>query len=107
MKGVMAGTATLAVVLGLGSWFPPLHAQNSPSMAQTQDGGQTQETQTFTGRIIKEGDSFALKDEVNNATYRLDDQEKAKAHEGKQVRVKGTLDSATNTIRISDMEPSA
>jgi lipopolysaccharide export system protein LptA len=107
MKGLMAGAVTLAVVLCLGSSSPSLHAQDSPSTAPTQDSGQTQEMQTFTGTVVKNGDSFTLKDEVNNATYGLDDQERAKPHEGKQVRVKGTLDSATNTIRISELEPSA
>jgi hypothetical protein len=107
MKGLVAVTATLAVVLGLVSLSPRSQAQDGPSMTQTQDSGQKQDVQAFTGEIVKEGDSFVLKDEISNVTYRLDDQEKAKEHEGKHVRVNGSLDSTTNTIKVSDLAPVA
>ena len=38
-------------------------------------------------------------------TYHLDDQAKAKKYEGKKVRVTGTLDTQSNTIQISEIEP--
>ena len=107
MKGLMLGTAMLTGILGLVSLSPCLHAQESQSITQAQDSSQQQDVQTFNGTITKESDTFVLKDAVNNVTYRLDDQEKAKAHEGKQVKVTGTLDTATNTIRMSGLEPSA
>ena len=34
-----------------------------------------------------------------------DDQDKAKQFEGKDVKVEGTLDVATNTIRVSNILP--
>jgi hypothetical protein len=107
MKGLMAVTATLAVVLGLFCLSPRSHAQDSPSISQTQDTGQQQDTKTFTGTLMKDGDKLVLKDEASNVTYHLDDQEKAKEHEGKQVRINGTLNDATNTIRVSSLEPSS
>jgi FlaG/FlaF family flagellin (archaellin) len=46
-----------------------------------------------------------LKDETSNVTYKLDDQDKAKDNEGKTVTINGSLDSSTNTIRISTLQP--
>lgn len=70
-------------------------AQASPSQAETPD--------SFSGTVVKVGNKFVLK--TDTATYRLDDQEKAKQFEGKQVKVSGSLDKATRTIHISDIQP--
>ncbi len=70
-------------------------AQASPSQAETPD--------SFSGTVVKVGNKFVLK--TDTATYHLDDQEKAKQFEGKQVKVSGSLDKATRTIHISDIQP--
>jgi hypothetical protein len=78
----------------------PAAAPNPPTaMPQASD------TQTFTGKIAKAGGKYVLKDMTNKMTYRLDDQEKAKEFEGKNVKVSGMLDPATNTIRVAAIEP--
>ena len=71
---------------------PP--AQQQPSEAQTQ---------TFTGKIVKEGDKYVLK-VAGNTSYQLADQSSAKPYEDKDVKVVGTLDASSNTIRIVKIE---
>jgi methionine-rich copper-binding protein CopC len=70
-------------------------AQASPSEAQSQE--------SFTGTVVKVGKKFVLK--TDTATYQLDDREKAKQFEGKQVKVNGSLDKATRTLHIIDIQP--
>jgi len=60
--------------------------------------------QTLTGTIIKDGSRYVLK-VSGTSTYQLDDQDKAKQFEGKQVKVNGSLDKATSTIHITDIQP--
>jgi hypothetical protein len=62
------------------------------------------ESQTFTGKVAKSGSKLVLKDTASKATYALDDQDKAKQFEGQTVKVTGTLDSQTNTIRVANIE---
>jgi len=66
---------------------------------------QASESQTFTGKIAKAGSKMVLKDSATNATYALDDQDKAKQFVGQTVRVTGRLDPQSNTIRVATIEP--
>jgi len=65
---------------------------------------QQAEAQTFTGTIMKAGDSFTLSDSEHRASYKLDDAQKASRFEGKKVKVTGTLDAQNRTIRIQTIE---
>ena len=58
---------------------------------------------TFMGRIIKNGASYILKVSSNSA-YQLDDQDRVKQYEGKQVRITGTLDADGKSLHISSIE---
>ena len=69
-------------------------AQASPSEAQSQE--------SFTGMVVKVGKKYVLK--TDTATYQLDDQERAKQFEGKQVKVSGSLDKATGIIHITEIQ---
>ena len=62
--------------------------------------------QAFTGMIVKSGGMYVLQT-AENVTYQLDDQERAKAYEGKQVQVTGSLDKSANMIKISDIKQTA
>jgi len=81
---------------------PP--AETSPG-AQTSTGSQTAE-QSFQGMISESQGSYVLK-ESTGTTYQLDDQKKAKDFSGQSVKVTGTLDSSTNTIRVSSISPAS
>jgi hypothetical protein len=61
--------------------------------------------QTFNGKISKSGGKYVLKDTATQTSYTLDDQDRAKQYEGKTVKVTGSLDSSSNTIRVASIEP--
>ena len=96
---------------------PPTFAQEqqpqstSPATQSAQDQASSQamnpaaDSQTFTGQIAKAGGKYVLKDTTTQSTYKLDDQDRAKQFEGKTVKVVGKLDSQSNMIRVSTIEP--
>jgi hypothetical protein len=100
------------IVLGLGLLTISLYAQEqpgaqpgqSPASAQSAQG---QQSQTFAGKIVKAKDGLVLKDEATNTTYKLDNEDQAKQYVGKSVKVTGTVDPATNTIHVANIEMGA
>ena len=73
--------------------------QSSPTQASPEAPSQES---SFSGTVVKVGRKYVPK--TDTATYQLDDQEKAKQFEGKQVKVSGSLDKATGTLHITDIQ---
>jgi hypothetical protein len=95
--------ASLALCFALGC-APMLQAQSqSQEPKTTQD---TQKNQTLLGKVVKTrtGQYALLTDEQNGKGVYLDDQDKAKEFEGKNVKVTGVLDVATNMLHVSTIE---
>ena len=99
--------APLAVGLALGSPLvvPFLRAQ--PQNQEPNAQQEQQKTQTFIGKVVKarNGQYALLTDEQAGKGVYLDDQEKAKEFEGKNVKVTGVLDMAKNIVHVTDIEP--
>jgi Protein of unknown function (DUF5818) len=74
----------------------PAQTANSPSQQQPA-------AQSFTGTITKTGDKFVLT-VAGGVTYQLDNQDRAKQYEGKQVTIIGNLDSTSNTLHVSSIQ---
>ena len=121
MKNNLSMLATLALAAAL---LPAAFAQQDQSpqpksdQTQSQPGsdqpqsqttpapGASADTQTqnsFSGTVVKVGKHYVLK--TDKMTYRLDDETKAKQFEGKQVKVTGSLDSATSVLHVTDISP--
>ena len=79
--------------------WQPGQPVNTPS----QDGPRQVAAQTLTGTILKDGNRYILK-VSNSSTYQLDDQERAKQYEGKQVKVAGTLDANGGSFHVISIE---
>jgi hypothetical protein len=75
----------------------PAQSANPPAQPQPPAA------QTFTGTIVKDGNRYVLK-VSSNTVYQLDDQERAKQYEGKQVKVAGALDATGNSLHITSIE---
>lgn len=114
----LALSLLLALVLGLSTQViaqPTSQDGDHGKVAQqqaTQDQQQqmpssTADAKTFTGKIVQASGKLVLRDTVSNATYQLDDQNKAKQFVGKDVKVTGTLDEASGLIRVTAIEPGA
>lgn len=60
-------------------------------------------TQSFAGKIVKDGGKYVLK-VASNSTYQLDTQADVQQYENQDVKVIGTLDKVSNTIRVVKIE---
>jgi hypothetical protein len=101
---------SIVAVLVLAGLALTLSAQETPT-TQTQDNTaqqpadeQSQRTaQSFEGKIMKAGDKLVLRDAATRASYQLDDQDKAKQYQGKNVKVMATVDPNTNTLHVIEI----
>src|ERR1700693_1995864 len=71
------------------------------------DISQTQaqpEAKTFAGTILKSGENFVLSESSTKSRYMLDNQDKARPYEGKNAKITGTIDGASNLIHIETIQ---
>jgi hypothetical protein len=104
IRNLWAGLSALGIVLASAQLTPILQGQSqsqAPSAQQDQ-----QKSQTFVGKIVKakNGQYALLTDEQAGKGAFLDDQEKAKQFEGKNVKVTGVLEAARALIHVSNIE---
>ena len=108
-----AAPGALGLVLGVLQFNPVLRAQSQTPPPGQQDqqkspGQQDQQkSQVFVGKIIKVSDGryALLTDEKAGKGVYLDDQDKAKQFEGKNVKVTGVLEAAKNLVHVTDIKP--
>lgn len=107
-----ANLFVVLVALGVIAWAVPVakvHAVNHGAVLTAQQdepaepAAQETEAQTFTGQIMNHDGKYTLHSE-DDETYQLDDQEKAKGFDGKNVKVTGTLDEESMTIHVKEIE---
>jgi hypothetical protein len=103
-KNFPAASLVLGLALCSVQISPILSAQSQnqdPNAQQDQ-----QKTQTFLGKIVKinSGEFALLTDEQAGKGVFLDDQEKAKQFEGKNVKVTGVLDMAKKIVHVTNIE---
>lgn len=98
---------------GLGVSLSAQQTQSTPadqgSTAQQQQTDATnpqQSARSFQGKIAKSGDQLVLQEDATQTAYKLDNQDKAKQFEGKNVKVMATMDPSTNTLHVVDITPS-
>ena len=60
--------------------------------------------QTYVGKIDKKEDQYILLNKAKKASYKLDDATQSEKFNGDDVKVVGTLDSATNMIHVQSIE---
>ena len=83
--------------------LPQPDPQDQPGKQPANPQNQQTPTQSFTGKIVKNGGSYVLK-VASNATYQLDSQGDMGQYEDQDVKVIGKLDTASNTIRVVKIE---
>jgi len=99
------GLLLVAVMMGALTFAPAVRAQSQSQPPTAQQEPSQQKSRTFVGEIVKakNGQYALLTDKQKGTGFYLDNQDKAKQFEGKDVKVMGTLDIATNTIHVSDI----
>jgi len=93
----------LACALALGSPFVVAGPAGKQDQAQQQPNQNQSKSATFTGTIVKNGDSYVLRDS-SGAMFGLDDPERARPFEGKTVKVTGQLDEQAKVIHVESIE---
>ena len=109
LQRIFRSLALACALLGLAmlSFGQSNTAQRPETQTSTQSNdtpASAQSMQTFQGTIDRAGNGYVLKD-GSGTTYQLDDQKKAKDYAGQQVKVTGSLDTASNTIHVSSITP--
>jgi hypothetical protein len=56
-------------------------------------------------KCVEKGAKLVLVSSADKKTFALDNQEKAKEHVGVEVKVTGTLDKASQSIKVESIEP--
>jgi len=100
--GLLAGMCLSGTQLSAQQQSDPQPAPPPSQQQQAPDAqGQSQQTQaqTFAGTIMKSGDKYVLQD-TSGTNYDIDRQDLVKSHEGKKVRINGTLDPDGKTIHV-------
>ena len=82
---------------------PQPDPQNQQPKPPANGQDQTPTTQSFTGKIVKDGGKYVLK-VASNTTYQLEEQASVKQYENQDVKIIGSLDTESNTIRIVKIE---
>jgi hypothetical protein len=85
--------------------FHPLNAETASEISTARaalPAAEAEAAKSFTGRISLMDGKYVLVSETD--TFQLDDQERAKAFDGKTVSVTGTLDADTKTIHVADIK---
>lgn len=100
-----ASTGSRSNMVALQGQQPATPQQTTPQQAEP--GSQAQQAQSFTGTIKNANGEYVLYVPASRTAYKLDDQSKAKQFEGQTVTVQGVLDSSTNTIKVSDIQPAS
>jgi hypothetical protein len=108
-RNLMDFFALLAIVLAVGvAWANPLvgagyaRAQDQATPQQQPDRNQAKSA-TFTGTIVKNRKQYLLQDS-SGQIYGLDDSQKAKAFEGKSVKVTGLLDEQAKLLHVVNIK---
>ena len=101
--GSTIGALVLACAL---AWAGPINTSSNRAQdqAQPQQPDQQQiKSATFRGIIIKIGDDYVLHD-AQGTLYKLDDPDRAKPFENKEVKVTGELDQQAMVIHVVSIE---
>jgi hypothetical protein len=99
MKKIVLSVASTLLVF---TATPKLGLASAPRASMQQKS--KQQSKTFTGTIMKNGESFVLSDTASKTSYTLDDPQKASQYEGKKVKVTGTVDEASNMIHVETIQ---
>jgi hypothetical protein len=104
VSGLTISALALACAL---AWAGPINTGSTRAQDQAQPQQQPDQEQvksaTFTGIVVKMGDDYVLHD-AQGTLYKLDDPNRAKPFENKEVKVTGELDQQAMVIHVVSIE---
>ena len=84
---------------------PPSQSPTDNPSSATSSSSDASDAHNFVGSIVNNNGKFML--HTGGTDYELDDQSQAAKFEGKDVKVTGSVDQATNTIRVQAIVPAS
>jgi len=78
--------------------------QTAPSSASATSHTSHSKARPFMGTVVQGNAGLVLR--AGDLEYKLDDQDQARDHTGKNVKIMGTLDKQSNTIHVQSIENS-
>lgn len=107
-RNLFAWLLAFGLVVGVFQMIPAsVHARTGPAITQPSAAKDedAKGAKTYVGRIAQTDDGkYVLVEDGTKIRYLLDDQVKAKQFDGQNVKVTGTYDVASETIRVQDIQ---
>jgi len=112
---ILLGVSTCALLLtGVQAWgsssnthaatpMPVIQEPQTTPPALVEPAADASKSTTFTGTIVKDGEQYVLRDS-SAGVYKLDDSTRAKAFEGKTVKITDSLDADTKMIHVDTIQ---
>jgi membrane protein implicated in regulation of membrane protease activity len=100
MKKILITVFSVMVLASLGSWVPA-NAQKDKTDKNTSTAT-TGKTMTMTGTVSSDGKMFIS--DKDNKSWKIDNPEEVKAHEGHHVSVTANEDAASDTIHVNSVK---
>jgi uncharacterized protein YdeI (BOF family) len=83
----------------------PSQSPSTQNPSSATSSSSSSDAHSFVGSIVKNNGKFML--HTGGTDYELDDQSQAAKFEGKDVKVTGSVDQPTNTIRVQSIAPAS
>lgn len=100
MKKILIMVFSVMVLASLGSWVPA-NAQKDKT-DKTTSTATTGKTMTMTGTVSSDGKMFVA--DKDNKSWKIDNPEEVKAHEGHHVSVNANEDPSTDTLHVNSVK---
>jgi membrane protein implicated in regulation of membrane protease activity len=97
MKRVLVVVFSVMILASLGSW-----AQTSSQKSDKNSTSTSGKTMTITGMVSNEGKMFVS--DKDNKSWKIDNPDTLKAHEGHHVSVNANEDPTTETLHVNSVK---
>lgn len=100
MKKILIMVFSVMVLASLGNWVPAnAQKDKTDKTASTATAGKAM---TMTGTVSSDGKMFVA--DKDNKSWKIDNPEELKAHEGHHVSVNANEDAATDTLHVNSVK---
>jgi hypothetical protein len=97
MKKILIMVFSVMVLASLGSW-----AQTSSQKSEKSSTAASAKAMTMTGTVSSDGKMFVA--DKDNKSWKIDNPDELKAHEGHHVSVNANEDAATDTLHVNSVK---
>ena len=97
MKNILIMVFSVMVFVSLGGWAQTSSQKNEKSSTAT-----SAKAMNITGTVSSDGKMFTA--DKDNKSWKIDNPDEVKAHEGHHVSIKANEDAATDTVHVNSVK---